>query len=213
MQSLCDYVSIFYCVCVCGFGCSLEANILFAFKMTLCTFDNAFDLSPSPPAERGPAQAAAARPRKMEAKSRRMLRRQPDSLDSVDSASTASSSVSSTYLHPPSSASSSRTRRFRFRSKSPSSSATLGRSNNGNDSGGSVEVPEQDPHEERAQFTSRGTFNPEKGRQKLHGAKALHHSATEASGHHKREPDLQSQQQQQQQQQHLVLYGSNEFMV
>ncbi|XP_076142942.1 unconventional myosin-IXAa isoform X4 [Alosa pseudoharengus] len=159
--------------------------------------------------ERGPALAAAARPRKVEAKSRRMLRRQPDSLDSVDSASTASSSVSSSYLHPPSSASSSRTRRFRFRSKSPSS-ATLGRSNNGNESGGSMELAEQDPHEERAQFISRGTFNPEKGRQKLHGARALQHSAAEASGHHKREPDLQSQQQQQQ---HLVLYGSNEFMV
>ncbi|KAL2088445.1 hypothetical protein ACEWY4_015344 [Coilia grayii] len=162
--------------------------------------------------ERGPVMAAAAaRPKKVEGKTRRMLRRQPDSLDSVDSASTASSSISSSYLHPPSStSSSSRTRRFRFRSKSPSP-ATLGRSNNGNDSGGSMEVAEHDPFEERAQFTSRGTFNPEKGRQKLHGARAA-----ESSGHHKREPDLPSQQttqQQQQQQQHLVLYGSNEFMV
>lgn len=139
-----------------------------------------------------------------------MLRKQPDSLDSMDSASTASSSVSSSYLHPPSSASSSRTHRFRFRSKSPS--AARGRSNNGNDSGGSMEAPEQDPLEERAQFTSRGTFNPEKGRQKLHGSRTLQQPA-EGSGHHKREPDLSSQQQQQQQQQHLVLYGSNEFMV
>ncbi|XP_042561479.1 unconventional myosin-IXAa-like [Clupea harengus] len=159
--------------------------------------------------ERGPPQAAA-RPRKLEGKSRRMLRKQPDSLDSMDSASTASSSVSSSYLHPPSSASSSRTHRFRFRSKSPS--AARGRSNNGNDSGGSMEAPEQDPLEERAQFTSRGTFNPEKGRQKLHGSRTLQQPA-EGSGHHKREPDLSSQQQQQQQQQHLVLYGSNEFMV
>ncbi|XP_063044943.1 unconventional myosin-IXAa isoform X3 [Engraulis encrasicolus] len=176
--------------------------------------------------ERGPAMAAmaaaCARPRKAEGKTRRMLRRQPDSLDSVDSTSTASSSISSSYLHPPSSSSAasssaSRTRaRFRFRSKSPSP-ATLRRSGNGNDSGGSMDVAtENEPFEERAQFTSRGTFNPEKGRQKLHGARAAAAAAAEGGARHQREPDLpptSQQQQQQQQQQHLVLYGSNEFMV
>ena len=62
--------------------------------------------------------------------------------------------------------------------------------------------------EERPRFTSRGTFNPEKGKQKLRGAKyspLRHREPPEGGGHHKREPDLQPQQ--------LVLYGTNEFMV
>uniref|UniRef100_A0A8C4HKM4 Myosin IXA n=1 Tax=Dicentrarchus labrax TaxID=13489 RepID=A0A8C4HKM4_DICLA len=60
-------------------------------------------------------------------------------------------------------------------------------------------------YDERPQFTSRGTFNPERGKQKLKGAKhpALRHSR-EGDGHGRDPPDIPQQ---------LVLYGSNEFMV
>uniref|UniRef100_A0A8C9YZA7 Myosin IXA n=1 Tax=Sander lucioperca TaxID=283035 RepID=A0A8C9YZA7_SANLU len=56
-----------------------------------------------------------------------------------------------------------------------------------------------------SQFTSRGTFNPEKGKQKLKGAKhsTLRHSR-EGSRQGRDPPDIPQQ---------LVLYGSNEFMV
>ncbi|XP_066503018.1 unconventional myosin-IXAa isoform X4 [Hoplias malabaricus] len=140
--------------------------------------------------ERGPALAAT-RPKKSEGKSRRILRRQPDSLDSVDSCSTASS-ISSSHLHAATSS-----QLFRLRSKS--------RSGPGDDG---LEPIDLQDSEERPRFTSRGTFNPEKGRQKLRGAKyspLRHHEPPEGEGHHKREPDLPPQQ--------LVLYGTNEFMV
>uniref|UniRef100_A0A7N8WKF0 Myosin IXA n=1 Tax=Mastacembelus armatus TaxID=205130 RepID=A0A7N8WKF0_9TELE len=57
----------------------------------------------------------------------------------------------------------------------------------------------------RPQFTSRGTFNPEKGKNKLRGAKhsTLKHSG-EGGSHSREPPDIPQQ---------LVLYGSNEFMV
>uniref|UniRef100_A0A8D0D197 Myosin IXA n=1 Tax=Sander lucioperca TaxID=283035 RepID=A0A8D0D197_SANLU len=60
-------------------------------------------------------------------------------------------------------------------------------------------------YDERPQFTSRGTFNPEKGKQKLKGAKhsTLRHSR-EGSRQGRDPPDIPQQ---------LVLYGSNEFMV
>uniref|UniRef100_W5KIS7 Myosin IXAa n=1 Tax=Astyanax mexicanus TaxID=7994 RepID=W5KIS7_ASTMX len=144
--------------------------------------------------ERGPALAAT-RPKKSEGKSRRTLRRQPDSLDSVDSGSTASS-VSSSHL--PQAASS---YRFHLRSKPPSPG--LFRSG---DEG--AEASDLQDGEERPRFTSRGTFNPEKGKLKLRGAKyspLRHRDPPEGGGHHKREPDLPPQQ--------LVLYGTNEFMV
>uniref|UniRef100_A0A8C7KPL5 Myosin IXA n=1 Tax=Oncorhynchus kisutch TaxID=8019 RepID=A0A8C7KPL5_ONCKI len=59
--------------------------------------------------------------------------------------------------------------------------------------------------EERSQFTSRGTFNPEKGKQKLKGSKnsPLRHSH-DSGGRSRDPPDLPQQR---------VLYGSNEFMV
>ncbi|XP_066557834.1 unconventional myosin-IXAa isoform X2 [Amia ocellicauda] len=151
--------------------------------------------------ERG-AVLAATRPKKSEysSKGRRTLRRQADSLDSVDSASTVSS-VSSSYLYP-----SGPGRRFRFRSKSPSSA--LFRASPPNDTvdatGGEQEG------EERPQFTSRGTFNPEKGKQKLKTLKNSPQKPREPpeGGGRKRtnEPDFSSAQQ-------VVLYGSNEFMV
>uniref|UniRef100_A0AAR2K707 Myosin IXA n=1 Tax=Pygocentrus nattereri TaxID=42514 RepID=A0AAR2K707_PYGNA len=146
--------------------------------------------------ERGPALTAT-RPKKSEGKSRRTLRRQPDSLDSVDSGSTASS-VSLSHLHPGASS-----HRFRLRSKSPSPG--LFRSVPPNDGPDAADLQDG---EERPRFTSRGTFNPEKGKQKLRGAKyspLRHREPPEDGGHHKREPDLQPQQ--------LVLYGTNEFMV
>uniref|UniRef100_A0A8D0D3I6 Myosin IXA n=1 Tax=Sander lucioperca TaxID=283035 RepID=A0A8D0D3I6_SANLU len=112
---------------------------------------------------------------------RHALRRQPDSLDSVDSCSSPSSSFSSAT-----------TRRFRFHSKSP----TMDSSPTGDPEGA---------YDERPQFTSRGTFNPEKGKQKLKGAKhsTLRHSR-EGSRQGRDPPDIPQQ---------LVLYGSNEFMV
>ncbi|KAI4904764.1 hypothetical protein NFI96_015365 [Prochilodus magdalenae] len=146
--------------------------------------------------ERGPALAAT-RPKSSEGKSRRPLRRQPESLDSVDSVSTASS-VSSSHLHLTTSS-----HRFRLRSKSPSPG--LFRSGPTDDGPDAADLQDG---EERPRFTSRGTFNPEKGKQKLRGAKyspLRHREPPEGGGHHKREPDLQPQQ--------LVLYGTNEFMV
>ncbi|KAK7169751.1 hypothetical protein R3I94_000100 [Phoxinus phoxinus] len=132
--------------------------------------------------ERGPALAVS-RPKKSEVKSRRVLRKQPESLDSIDSSSTVSS-VSSSYVQP------SRTPRLRLRSKSPSPRLHP-----------SDSVDQDD--EERAQFTSRGTFNPEKGKQRLQGAKSSPQRHRGNPAGEKRDPDLPGR----------VVYGSNEFMV
>ncbi|XP_053094286.1 unconventional myosin-IXAa isoform X11 [Pangasianodon hypophthalmus] len=131
--------------------------------------------------EKGPTSAAT-RPKKSQGKSRRTLQRQPDSLDSVDSSSTVSS-VSSSCPQP-----SAPSRRFRLRSKLPPSSQ---------------DTAEQDG-DERLHYSSRGTFNPEKSKQKLRNAKYSPQRPPEDQGHN-RDPDLQAQQ--------LVLYGTNEFMV
>ncbi|XP_052416146.1 unconventional myosin-IXAa isoform X5 [Carassius gibelio] len=143
--------------------------------------------------ERGPALAAL-RPKKSEAKSRRVLRRQPESLDSIESSSTISS-VSSSYMQPLA-----RAHKLRLRSKSPSTQLYLSSAPD------SLDRPEQDG-EERAQFTSRGTFNPEKSKQRLQGAKVSpqRHRDPLMGGGQKRDPDLPPQQ--------VVVYGSNEFMV
>lgn len=133
------------------------------------------------PSEKGPTLAAT-RPKKSQGKSRRTLQRQPDSLDSVDSCSTVSS-LSSSCPQP-----SAPSRRFRLQSKLPSSSQDLA---------------EQDS-DVRPRFSSRGTFNPEKSKQKLHSAKYSSQRPPEDQGHN-RDPDIQAQQ--------LVLYGTNEFMV
>uniref|UniRef100_A0A9J7Z3A6 Myosin IXAa n=1 Tax=Cyprinus carpio carpio TaxID=630221 RepID=A0A9J7Z3A6_CYPCA len=141
----------------------------------------------------GPALAAL-RPKKSEGKSRRVLRKQPESLDSIDSSSTVSS-VSSSYMQPPA-----QTHKLRLRSKSPSTRYYLSSPTD------SLDQPEQDG-EERPQFTSRGTFNPEKGKQRLQGAKnsPQRHRDPPMGGGQKRDPDLPPQQ--------VVVYGSNEFMV
>ncbi|XP_051503721.1 unconventional myosin-IXAa [Myxocyprinus asiaticus] len=141
--------------------------------------------------ERGPALVTS-RPKRSEGKGRRFLRKQPESLDSIDSSSTVSS-VSSSYIHP-----ATRNRRLRFRSKSPSSRQYLSSPPD------SLDQPEQDG-EETPQFTSRGTFNPEKGKQRLQGTKSSPQRYPEPGGGQKRDPDLPPQQ--------MVVYGSNEFMV
>ncbi|KAI5101352.1 unconventional myosin-IXa isoform X12, partial [Silurus meridionalis] len=124
----------------------------------------------------------ATRPKKSQGKSRRTLQRQPDSLDSVDSGSTVSS-VSSSYPQP-----SAPSRRSQLRSKMPSSNQ---------------DTAEQDG-DEIPHFSSRGTFNPEKSKQKLRNAKYSSQRRPDDQGH-TIDPDLQAQQ--------LVLYGTNEFMV
>lgn len=165
-------------------------------------------------AERGPMMTSPW-PRRSDGKSpqRHALRRQPDSLDSVDSCSSVSSYSSSSHFHPSSSSSSATTRRFRFHAKSPPAGSGLAQAQPMNapqasrsDSLDSSPPGDQEgAFDERPQFTSRGTFNPEKGKQKLKGAKhsSLRHSR-EGDGHGRDPPDIPQQ---------LVLYGSNEFMV
>uniref|UniRef100_A0A3P8RUW3 Myosin IXA n=1 Tax=Amphiprion percula TaxID=161767 RepID=A0A3P8RUW3_AMPPE len=144
---------------------------------------------------------------------RRVLRRQPESLDSVDSCSSVSSYSSSSHYHPSSASSSSAaaSRRFRFHSKSPTVGSGPAQALNTSqasrsDSLDSSQTGDQEgTYNERPQFTSRGTFNPEKGKQKLKGARhsTLRHSREE-EGHGRDPPDIAP---------HVVLYGSNEFMV
>ncbi|XP_070827077.1 unconventional myosin-IXAa [Chaetodon trifascialis] len=161
--------------------------------------------------ERGPVLTSPW-PRRSDGKSprRRALHRQPDSLDSVDSCSSVSSYSSSSHFHPSSSSSSATTRRFRFHAKSPPVGSGPAQALNASqasrsDSIESSPTADQEGFDERPQFTSRGTFNPERGKQKLKGAKhsTLRHSR-ESDGHGRDPPDIPQQ---------LVLYGSNEFMV
>lgn len=135
------------------------------------------------------------------------LRRQPDSLDSVDSYSSVSSYSSLSHFHP-SSSSSATSRRFRFHTRSPPAGSGVAQTANA----ARCDSPESSPTgdrevglDERPMFTSRGTFNPEKGKQKLKGGKhtTLRHSR-DSDGHRRDPPDIPQQ---------LVLYGSNEFMV
>ncbi|KAL1007683.1 hypothetical protein UPYG_G00090160 [Umbra pygmaea] len=158
--------------------------------------------------ERGPARSAASRPKRTEGKINRRhnLRRQPDSQDTVDSCST----VSASQINPSSSAVTAR--RYRYRYKSPSVDSATGTQGlpltqpTRRDSADCPSSAEQDwLFEERSEFTSRGTFNPEKGKQKLKGSKPspLRHTR-DSGGHSSDPPDLPQQ---------LVLYGNNEFMV
>ncbi|MEQ2164395.1 hypothetical protein GOODEAATRI_006346, partial [Goodea atripinnis] len=142
---------------------------------------------------------------------RRAQHQQSDSLDSADSCSTVSSYSSSSHFYP-SPSSSAASRRFRFHSKSPAVGSSPARSlaqpldashSSRSDSFDGSPTGEQDiAYDERPLFTSRGTYNPEKGKQKL---KAARHSG----GRNVRDgggdpPDIS---------QHLVLYGfdSNPF--
>ena len=175
-------------------------------------------LDPSLPfiAERGPVLTSPW-PRRSDGKSprRRVLHRQPDSLDSVDSCSSVSSYSSSSHFQPSSSSSSataSTARRFRFHSKSPASppqaqaqSLNASQASRSDSLDRSPTGEHEGPYDERPQFTSRGTFNPEKGKQKLRGAKnSTSRHSRDSGGHGRDPPDIP---------QPLVLYGSNEFMV
>ncbi|XP_078056064.1 unconventional myosin-IXAa isoform X2 [Mustelus asterias] len=142
---------------------------------------------------------------------RRPLRKKTDSVESADSA---------VHSSPPMSLSSSCLpqggRRFRFRSKSPSPAFyhthTVANSAEQRADGDGA-YSKSKVQEERPQFTSRGTFNPEKGKQKL---KMLKRSAQKpkdttdgASGTGKKrsaDPDFGAPQP-------LVVFGNNEFMV
>ncbi|XP_068189871.1 unconventional myosin-IXAa isoform X3 [Antennarius striatus] len=142
---------------------------------------------------------------------RRALRRQPESLDSVDSFSSMSS-YSSPFL-PSSSSSSTTSRRFRFHGKPSSVSSGLvqakamnvSQAYQSNSFDSSPTRNQESILNERPQFTSRGTFNPERGKQRMKGVKhaAVRHTR-ESDGHSRDPPDIPQQ---------LVLYGSNEFMV
>ncbi|XP_042332591.1 LOW QUALITY PROTEIN: unconventional myosin-IXa [Sceloporus undulatus] len=154
-----------------------------------------------------------ARPSKAEplstTRSRQHLRKQQESVDSVDS------SVSSPAVSPSSSSSSSclphvTRKRFQIYSKSPFYRASP--------SGGGATVEPSTGLikglDDRPQFTTRGTFNPEKGKQKLKNVKNSPPKAKElpegaAGTGRKRHPDAADYTSPQQ----LVLLGNNEFMV
>ncbi|XP_061856436.1 unconventional myosin-IXa isoform X3 [Colius striatus] len=137
---------------------------------------------------------------------RRHPRVQLDPVDTADASISSSSSQSSTSClpHLP-------RKRFQMYSKSPFYRA-----------GGSGESPESraSPEgslrypEDRPQFTTRGTFNPEKGKQKLKSVKTSSPPKTkeppdgETGGGRKRNPEADCASTQP-----LVLLGSNEFMV
>nr|XP_057934920.1 unconventional myosin-IXAa isoform X3 [Doryrhamphus excisus] len=143
----------------------------------------------------------------------RTLRRQPDSLDSVDSCSSVSTFSSSSHFQLSPSPISNTSRGFRFHSTSRSRCSSSGATHSKNapqascsDSLNSSPTAElEGMFDERPQFTSRGTFSPEKGKQKLRGVKHLSQRLARESSSHGMDPaDLQQQ---------LVLYSSNEFMV
>uniref|UniRef100_A0A8C3GAN9 Myosin IXA n=1 Tax=Cyclopterus lumpus TaxID=8103 RepID=A0A8C3GAN9_CYCLU len=109
---------------------------------------------------------------------------------------------------PSSSSSSASTRRFNFHSRSSTAGSILAQASQASRCDHTDSSPTGDPEgafDERPQFTSRGTFNPEKGKQKLKGAKppSQRHSR-EGRGPGRDPADIPQQ---------LVLYGSNEFMV
>lgn len=139
---------------------------------------------------------------------RSTLLRQPDSLDSVDSCCSVSSYSSSSHFQPSSSSSSATTRRFRFHTRSPPAGSGVAQTMNAPRLDSLESSPlgdrESRPDEKRV-FTSRGTFSPEKGKQKCKGGKntTLRHSRDNDS-HRRDTPDIPQQ---------LVLFGNNEFMV
>uniref|UniRef100_A0A8D0GYY1 Myosin IXA n=1 Tax=Sphenodon punctatus TaxID=8508 RepID=A0A8D0GYY1_SPHPU len=136
---------------------------------------------------------------------RRHLRKQQESTDSVDS------SISSLSPSPSSSSCLPHVTRKRFQmySKSPFYRAT----SSSNATGLDGSLGHLRGLDDRPQFTSRGTFNPEKGKQKLKNVKNSPQKPKEfpdgaAGAGQKRssESDCSTTQQ-------LVLFGNNEFMV
>ncbi|XP_021026943.1 unconventional myosin-IXa isoform X3 [Mus caroli] len=134
-------------------------------------------------------------------KLRKQLRKQPDSLDSV------SSSVSSCLSNTTSSHGT--RKRFQIYSKSPFYRAASACEAQGTEG----PLGQAKSLEDRPQFISRGTFNPEKGKQKLKNVKNSPQKTKETpegtvtSGRKKTvDSDCSSTQQ-------LPLFGNNEFMV
>uniref|UniRef100_A0A3P9IMR6 Myosin IXAa n=1 Tax=Oryzias latipes TaxID=8090 RepID=A0A3P9IMR6_ORYLA len=147
-------------------------------------------------------------PRRSDGRSHRghAHRRQLDCQEAAESCSTVSSFSTLSHFHPSSSSSSTAaSRRFHFHTKS----ATLGSgpahaSQTSRFDSFDSSPPREPEVDEKPQFTSRGTYNPEKGKQKLRGAR---HSVTRHSRQGPgRDPSTDVPQ-------HMVLYGSNEFMV
>ncbi|XP_026057844.1 unconventional myosin-IXAb isoform X3 [Carassius auratus] len=139
--------------------------------------------------EKSPGASSATRWRKSESKSRRGLRRQPESLDSVDSAVASLSSVSSTPHY-----------RFRSSSSGPLFSST---------SPGDLHILPDQEGSERASLTPRCASSSEKTPPRPRGNRSCPpkpREPGEASSGRRRERDFGSSQP-------LVLYGSNEFMV
>lgn len=165
-------------------------------------------------AEKGPALTSPwPRRADMTSPRRRALRRQPDCLDTTDSCSAVSSYSSSSHFHPASSSSatSSTTRRFRFHGKSAPAGSSVAQATplsapSRSDSLDSSPPRDQEgTFDEHPQFTSRGTFNPERGKEKLRGTRLSSvRNSRESEGQGRDPSDIQQQ---------LVLYGSNEFMV
>uniref|UniRef100_A0A452IAN1 Uncharacterized protein n=1 Tax=Gopherus agassizii TaxID=38772 RepID=A0A452IAN1_9SAUR len=149
------------------------------------------------------------RPVKIESTSRlrRQLRKQQDSLDSVDSSVSSPSSSSSSCLPHMT------RKRFQMYSKSPFY-RVVAPGNITEQRLGLEGLPGQlRGLDDRPQFTSRGTFSPEKGKQKLKNVKnspqktkELPEGAAGAGRKRNTEADCSSTQQ-------LVLFGNNEFMV
>nr|KAF6486058.1 myosin IXA [Rousettus aegyptiacus] len=130
---------------------------------------------------------------------RKQFRKQHDSLDSVDSSVSSSNTVSSHGTR----------KRFQIYSKSPFYRAASA----GEALGMEGPLGQTKSMEDRPQFISRGTFNPEKGKQKLKNVKNSPQKTKETpegtvvSGRRKpMDPDCSSTQQ-------LALFGNNEFMV
>ncbi|DAA25862.1 TPA: myosin-IXa-like [Bos taurus] len=135
-------------------------------------------------------------------KLRKQLKKQQDSLDSVDS------SVSSLCSSGTASSHGTR-RRFQIYSKSPFYRA----SSAGEALGMEGPSGQTKSLEDKPQFISRGTFNPEKGKQKLKNVKNSPQKTKEtpegivvSSRRKTVDPDCSSAQQ-------LALFGNNEFMV
>nr|XP_055048049.1 unconventional myosin-IXAb isoform X2 [Misgurnus anguillicaudatus] len=133
--------------------------------------------------------AGASRWGKLESKSRRALRRQPESLDSVDSAVSSLSSVSSIPHY-----------RFRSSSSGPLFSSAS--------SGGDLRVLLDQEASEQASLTTRCASSSEKSRPRPRGNRSCPPKSREPGecSVRRREHDFGSAQP-------LVLYGSNEFMV
>ncbi|XP_061888134.1 unconventional myosin-IXAa isoform X2 [Entelurus aequoreus] len=166
--------------------------------------------------ERGPVLTSPwSRRSDVKSPRQRTLRRQHDSSDSVDSCSAVPAFSTSSHFQLSPSPIANTTRGFRFHStsRSLSSSSSSGAAHSQNASLASCSdsfslsptAELEGAFDERPQFTSRGTYNQEKGKQKLRGGRHISQRLAREVGDHGREPpDLQQQ---------LVLYGSNEFMV